>query len=139
MTGEELEEIVERCLTEGVPPGVVARVFDLDPELCKQAQSGCRVKRYNTDDMGEYMEILLWETVEDALRTLKVGSAAERRSVHQVILGKQVALAARRTPESVRNSQDAVIELMESMRSGPPRSPAPKSKFIARLDDADTG
>ena len=46
MTGEELETIVAAMLGEGVPPSVVARVFDLDHELVKRAQSEVRVKRY---------------------------------------------------------------------------------------------
>ena len=51
-----------------------------------------------------------------------------------MVLGKQVALSARRTPESVRNSQGAVLDLFESMRGGEAKKVEPKGKFIARLE-----
>ncbi len=138
MNGEELEALVLRCLQEGVPRPVVARIFDLDEELVRSAQTQVRQARYGTDDMTEYMEQLQWETVEDALRVLKSGSAAEKARVHSMVLGKQVALSARRTPESVRNSQEAVVDLMEAMRSGKPKKDPPRSKFVARLEDTGT-
>ncbi len=139
MTGDELEEIVTRCLEQGVPPGVVARVFDLDHDLVKEAQRTVRVKRYGTDDMTEYMEQLQWDAVDDARQIIASGSAAEKTRVLGMVLGKQVALSARRTPESVRNSQGAVLDLMESMRgSGKAKKESPRSKFIARLEDTGT-
>lgn len=135
MTGEELEALVVRCLEEKVPSAVVGRIFGLDQELVDAARSQVRIQRYGTDDMTDYMEQLQWETIEDALRVLKSGSAAEKARVYSMVLGKQVALSARRTPESVRNSQDAVLGLLEGMRTGTrkPRSTEP-SKFIARRD-----
>jgi hypothetical protein len=135
MTGDELESIVMKMLGEGVPAGVVARVFDLDHELIKEAQKTVRVQRYGTDDMTEYMEQLQWDAVDEARRIIESGSAADKSRMLGMVLGKQVALSARRTPESVRNSQNSVIELMESMRGGKAKKQPPKSKFIARLSD----
>ena len=40
VTGDELEALVERCLSEGVPPGVVSRVFELDDAYFERAYLG---------------------------------------------------------------------------------------------------
>lgn len=138
MTGEELEAIVGRCLEEGVPPEVISRVFDLDSELVKEAQHHFRVREYDTDDLSGYIEALRWATVKDAFRVLESGSSADRARLHDKILGKEMAVSARRTPESVRNATSVVMDLMEEMKNGRPRDDAPKSKFIARLDDTGT-
>lgn len=135
MTGEELENLVERLLVRGVPKTVVADALDLDVDLVGEKLTQVRVARYGTDDMTEYMEQLQWDAVDEARRIIEGGSATEKSRMLGMVLGKQVALSARRTPESVRNSQEAVVELMEAMRSGPPRTEAPRSKFIARLEE----
>lgn len=142
MTGEELEALVMRGLEEGVPPSVVARMFDLDHELVKRAQSDVRVKRYGTDDMTEYMEQLQWDAVDEARQTIASGSAAEKSRVLGMVLGKQVALSARRTPENVRNSQEAVLDMFDEMKSDKKKKrPTERSRFVARLangtDDAE--
>ena len=135
MNGEELESLVVRCLERGVPASVVAEVFDLEVDLVKSSLSALRVERYGTDDMTEYMEQLQWDAVDEARRIIEGGSAAEKSRMLGMVLGKQVALSARRTPESVRNSQDAVLGLLESMRAGKkrPRETGP-SKFNARRE-----
>lgn len=135
MTGEELEIIVGSLLENGVPPSVIARVFDLDHDLVKHAQSQVRVKRYGTDDMTEYMEQLQWDAVDEARQTIATGSAAEKSRVLGMVLGKQVALAARRTPEGVRNSQDALLDALEAMRNEKPAKTQERSRFVARLEN----
>jgi hypothetical protein len=135
MTGEELETLVVRLLERGVPHSVVADTFDLDPDLVRTTQKEVRVQRYGTDDMTEYMEQLQWDAVDEARRIIEDGSATEKKQVLGMVLGKQVALAARRTPESVRNSQEAVLGLLQGMRGGKskPKETGP-SKFNARRE-----
>jgi len=118
VTGEELETITERMLEEGVPPGVVARVLDLDDELVKDTQSKVRVKRYGTDDLGDYTEQMQWKMMEVALNTLEHGSTAEKARVMSTVLGKQIAAVAKRSPEAERSQREAVEELFEQMRGG---------------------
>ena len=134
MTGEELEVLVTRLLENGVPKSVVARSLNLDPELVAHKLTEVRVNRYGTDDMTEYMEQLQWDAVDDARQIIASGSAAEKTRVLGMVLGKQVALSARRTPESVRNSQGAVLDLMEAMKNGKAKT-AEKSRFVARLEN----
>ena len=50
--------------------------------------------------MTEYMEQLQWDAVDEARQTIATGSAAEKSRVLGMVLGKQVALSARRTPRS---------------------------------------
>jgi len=133
---EELEHLVERLLCRGVPKAVVADALDLDPELVDHKQRQVRVERYGTDDMTEYMEQLQWDAVDEAHRIIQSGSATEKARMLGMVLGKQVALSARRTPESVRNSQSAVIDLMDAMRKGKAKKDPEPSKFIARITDA---
>jgi hypothetical protein len=133
VTGEEMEILVTRLLSNGVPKSVVARSLNLDPDIVAAKLTEVRVSRYGTDDMTEYMEQLQWDAVDEARQIISSGSATEKTRVLATVLGKQVALSARRTPESVRNSQGAVLDLMEAMRSGKSK-PTEKSHFIARLD-----
>jgi hypothetical protein len=135
MTGDELEALVERLLTRGVPKSVVAEALDLDVELVDLKLQEVRVARYGTDDMTEYMEQLQWEAVDEAHRIIQSGSASQKERMLGMVLGKQVALSARRTPESVRQSQSAVIDLMDAMRKGKTKKDPPPSKFIARITD----
>jgi hypothetical protein len=134
VTEAELKDLVSRCLQEGIPPGVVSRVFDLDQGLVKATQREVNVKRYGTDDMTEYMDYLRRAAVEEALRIIEGGSAADKTRTLGLILGKEMAYSARRTPEWKRDSQNAIIELMENMRGGKAKAEVPKSRFIAQLD-----
>jgi hypothetical protein len=134
MTGPELEKVVKALLGRGVPSAIVADVFGLDLELVKKAQSQGRVERYGTDDMTEYVEQMNWEAIEEARRIIQHGSSTEKSRMLGMVLGKQVALTGRRTPESVRNSQLAVVEMMERMREGR-AEPVAASPFIARLSN----
>ena len=103
VTAEEMQTITERMLEEGVPPGVVARVLDLDDELVKETQSQVRVKRYGTDDLGDYTEQMQWKMMEVALNTLENGSVAEKARVMSTVLGKQISAVSKRSPESERS------------------------------------
>lgn len=136
----ELELIVESLLVEGVPPGIVARVFTLEPDLVKEIQRNVRVKRYGTDDLTEFTEQLQWDAIDKAREVIFSGSAVDSTRFVSAILGKQIALAARRTPDSQRRATDAVIDLFEKMRTGEAGEEVveeEQSKFVARAGTAD--
>jgi hypothetical protein len=135
VTAEELEILVVRLLERGVPHNVVADVLELDPELVRSTQKHVRVERYGTDDLGGYLEQMRWDAIDEARRVIKSGSAAEKKNVLGAVLGKEMAVSARRTPEAVRDSQDAVLGMLEAMRSGKakPKEAGP-SKFNARRE-----
>lgn len=133
ITVAELELIVESLLVEGVPPGIVARVFDLETNLVKDAQRKVRVRRYGTEDLVEFTEQLQWDAVDKARDIIWQGSAVESTKFVAAILGKQIALSARRTPDSQRRATDAVLDLFTQMRNGekPADSEEERSPFIA--------
>lgn len=134
MNASELELIVEALLVEGVPPGIIARVFDLEAELIKNMQREVRVKRYGTDDLTEFTEQLQWDAIDKARTIIWTGSAVDSTRFVAAILGKQIALAARRTPDSQRRATDAVLDLFETMRKGtaePEDDDDESGKFIA--------
>ena len=117
MTGEELEGLVERCLGEGVPPGVVARVFDLDDDLVKEKQKEVRKAKYGTDDLNDYLEQVQWDTLEWAKTTMANGAPAAQARVAATVLGKQMTVAAKRTPQGERDTAEQIMEMFARMRS----------------------
>jgi len=60
ITARELEDLVGKMLGEGVPAGVVSRVFELDIELVKDEQKKVRVRKYGTEDLNDYLEQMQW-------------------------------------------------------------------------------
>jgi predicted alpha-1,6-mannanase (GH76 family) len=118
ITALELETIVEKMLVEGVPPGVVSRVFDLDLDLVKDEQRKVRIRKYGTEDLNDYMEQMQWDAIETARTTLATGSTAEKSRFVSAILGKQMTAAAKRTPEGEREKRDQVEEMFRKMREG---------------------
>ena len=140
ITAIELEAICERLLTEGVPPGVVSRVFDLDPELVKTAQAKVRVRRYGTEDLSEYLEQIQWDTLDRVRDIIAKGSPSDQVKFAGALLGKQMAVAARRTPEKQRETTDRVLAMFENMRTGERGEDSAQSRFVAvarTTDDQD--
>ena len=116
MTGKELRDIVNRCLSEGVPPGVVARVFELDIDLVKETQREVRVKKFGTDDQNDYFEAMVWDTIEWVRTTLTTGTPADKAKVATAILGKQMTAALRRAPQGDREDADELMTAFARMR-----------------------
>lgn len=132
MTGDELEAIVERLLTEGVPVGIVARVFNLDDALVKEASRLVKVKRYGTDDITEYAEQLQWDAIDHARQIIENGSESDKVRFLGGILGKQIALQSRRTPQSAVRAQENVIEMLRQQREGDIQPVEEQSPFVVR-------
>lgn len=116
MTPDELKGIVASMLSEGVPPGVVSRVFDLDLDLVKDEQKKVRVGKYNSDDLNDYMEQMQWDAVEVARTILATGSSVEKARFVNAILGKQMTAAAKRSPEGQRDQLSKMEEMFAKMR-----------------------
>jgi hypothetical protein len=131
LTARDLHFLVSKMLQEGVPPGVVARVFDLDPDLVRREQKKVRVHRYGTDDIADYMEQMQWDAVDKARQIIANGSSAEQSRYVGAILGKQLAISGRRTPETLRQTRETVLEMLEGMRNSEAQSEGERSRFIA--------
>ena len=98
MNADELEYLVERCLGEGVP-GVVARVFDLSPDLVHEARALMKVRRYGTEDLAEYTLQAQWDAIEQARHVLAHGSPAERAKFSAALFVPQSARTAKDLPD----------------------------------------
>jgi hypothetical protein len=134
MTGDELEIIVTRLLEEGVPHLLLARVFDIDPDVVKEVQSSIRVSKYGTDDMTDYLEQLQWKTVDEMIRLMETGSTAEKIRLASTVLGRQMVAAAKRTPADQRDARDNLLEALADMRGKGNGHVPPPSPFIAKLE-----
>lgn len=131
LSAVELEELVAKLLENGALPGTVARTFDLDLELVKEAQSRLRITNYGTDDVTEYLDQIQWDTLQEVQSIMARGTVADKIRFASIILGKQVALNARRKPETERVRTDALLDALTNMREGAPERPTEKSKFIS--------
>jgi hypothetical protein len=131
VTEDELVAIVNSLLGEGVPPGIVARVFGLDEELIKQQLKTVRVDRYGTADYEEYLEQVQWDVLEHARRTLAEGNAVDKARVMSMVMSKSMANAGKRVPDSVKEGRDKLAQVAEQMKGGAPAAPRPRSRFVA--------
>jgi hypothetical protein len=141
---------VERCLEEGVPASVVARIFELDLELVRQCLSIVRQKRYGTDDLAEYTVQAQWEALEEVRNIMTTGNPTERARVAATLLRTTVAVAGRRVPEKQREMAEKVFDLFKGMRDAP-ATESEESRFVvsaspqslarvgATLDQAEDG
>lgn len=140
MNANELEDLARFLLEEGVPAGVVSRALRVDLEAVKELRSKIRIQRYGTDDITDYLEDMQWKAIEEAMQTISKGSAADKAKYLQVILGKQMALAGRRTPESQKKNTDALLDVLQGMREDKPQKKAQPSPFTVvagNLDNED--
>lgn len=141
LSADELEMIVVRMLEEGVPPSVAARIFGLEPELVRDVQSRVRIAHYGTEDLVEYVEQMQWEAVDKARKTLAEGSPTEQARLTQLLLAKQMTLAARRTPEGTRKARDDLLDTLAAMRDGSKVAAPPfeADKFVATVMEGEDG
>lgn len=127
-TEDDLVYIVDRLLAEGVPPGVVARVFTLDDALVKERQKLVRVARYGTADLEEYEEQLRWDSLDWARRVLAEGKPADQARVMSMMLGK--GMTGKRVPDSVKSGREALDRQLEAMKSGGATPEKARSQFV---------
>jgi len=118
-----LESLVGGLLQEGVPHALVARVFDLDPVFVKSYRDQLRVEKYGTDDMQEYLTQLEWDAIDVMNRAVNGKNVpADQVRAASLVIGKTVAVNARRTPEKTAEKRDELLDRMRGMTedSGPP-------------------
>jgi len=118
-----LESLVGGLLQEGVPHALVARVFDLDPVFVKSYRDQLRVEKYGTDDMQEYLTQLEWDAIDVMNRAVNGKNVpADQVRAASLVIGKTVAVNARRTPEKTAEKRDELLVRMREMTegSGPP-------------------
>ena len=113
---DEVAGYIEGLLYEGVPVGVVARVFQMPTEAVKQYRDSLRIAKYGTDDMQDYLTQLEWNAIDIVSRQLageRVGADQHKAAI--AVIGKTVAVNARRTPEKQAEKRDELLDRLREM------------------------
>lgn len=130
--------LVHRCLSAGVPPGIVAQIFELDAELVSEARKQVLVTEYGTADQEEYRQHLEWKTLAKCQDIMENGSPADQVRIATQVLGRQIAKGSKAESETSRASRERLEEQLASMRSAPPVVAGP-SRFVMGPARADEG
>jgi hypothetical protein len=133
----EFTLLVRRCLSHGVPTGIVAEVFALTEELVKKAKAEILTAEYGTADQAEYLDWLQWKTLERCAWIMEHGSAAEVTKIATSVLGRQIASAGKRTSDVQREAVERLSASMERMRTGTVESEVAPSRFVVQGGEDD--
>jgi hypothetical protein len=129
ISSREFELLVHRCLAAGVPSGVVAQVFELEPELVAEARKHVLVTEYGTADQEEYRQQLEWKTLQKCQLIMDSGSPADQARIATQVLGRQIAKGGKMESESNRQARERLEEQLTRMRESPAAVGAP-SRFV---------
>lgn len=125
----EFAVIVRRCLENGVPVTVVARIFTLDRDLVAEARRELTVRDYGTAELGEYRQWLEWKTLATCHHLLESGSPAEKARIATQVLGRQIARAPGGETDAAKEARERIEATLENMRGGPVVVAAP-GRFV---------
>lgn len=103
-------------LKEGVPPLVIARVLEMDPDHVRGAASNMRVGQYGTDDISDAMTHLIWIAVEEAEYQIKYGSPANKHRFMQLVLAGSIRLAGRTNSDASDKIRNALMKLAQEAK-----------------------
>lgn len=129
-TAKELEATVNALLAEGVPAGVVSRVFDLDEDLVKEQKKRVRVQKYGTADQDEYLEQVQWDAIELTRQVLATGTNAEKARFVNQVLARGIASQSKRVSDSVKEGREELARELEAMKSGGTTPDERRSAFV---------
>lgn len=123
------EALVRRSLERGVPAPVVAEVFELPLDSCKQLKAQLMVQRFNTDDQAEYLEHIQWETLERVEQMIRNGTPDQAARIATAVFGKQIAAAGRRPSSALEEQRQKMTDLFAGIRDAPAKAGAP-GRFV---------
>lgn len=128
------ELLVRRSLEAGVPPGVVAAIFELTTDVAKELQRQVRVERYGTADMAEYLDQIQWQTLERAQQLLEGGSPEQAARIVNSVFGKQIANAGKRPSSALEEQRAELMAAMKGVREGAAVGGGPGRFVVGRTD-----
>lgn len=123
------ESLIRRSLEHGVPPEIVAAVFDIPADIAKEMQREVKVAKFGTADRAEYLEHLEWQALERVGRTIEHGSPAEVSRVTTAVFGRQIAAAGKRPSDALTDARSNLLSAFADMRDGPARVSEP-GRFV---------
>ena len=131
---ETYEILVRRALEAGVPPGVVAGIFELTTDVAKELQRQVRVERYGTADMAEYLDSIQFQTLERAQQLLEGGSAEQAARIVNSVFGRQLANAGKRPSSALEEQRAELMAAMKGVREGSAVREGPGRFVMGRTD-----
>jgi hypothetical protein len=128
------ELLVRRSLEAGVPPGVVAGIFELTTDVAKELQRQVRVERYGTADMAEYLDSIQFQTLERAQQLLEEGSPEQAARIVNSVFGRQLANAGKRPSSALEEQRAELMAAMKGVREGTASGSGPGRFVVGRTD-----
>jgi hypothetical protein len=135
---EIYEGLIRRSLEHGVPPEIVAAIYEIPADIAKEMQREVRVSQYKTADRDEYLEYLEWKALEKVGRTIEHGSPAEVARVTTAVFGRQIAAAGKRPSDALTDARKDLMAAFSGMRDGPARVSGP-GRFVLGGAQSDHG
>jgi hypothetical protein len=126
---EIYEGLIRRSLEHGVPPEIVAAVFEIPADIAKEMQREVRVAKFGTADRAEYLEHLEWTALERVGKTIEHGSPAEVARVTTAVFGRQIAAAGKRPSDALTDARKDLMAAFAGMRDGPAQVMGP-GRFV---------
>lgn len=117
LSDEQLADVLHRLLLAGVPPTVVAKVFQLPVDDLKTLQSRLRVQLYGTDELMEAMTFLIWDAYNVTLNLLHEGTPTSRMRMASIVLSRSMSIAGRQPPESLDSMREMLYEIASKSAS----------------------
>jgi hypothetical protein len=140
VTDAELLLIVRRCLSFGVPSGVVGDVFGLDRDYVERIRRELLVGEYGTADQAEYLEWLQWRALDRCQWIVDHGSPADVTKVATAVLSRQLVTQGKRTSDAQRQAMERISGRLADMREGVGKRTDTTTPFVvagAREDGED--
>jgi|HubBroStandDraft_6_1064221.scaffolds.fasta_scaffold00184_20 hypothetical protein len=140
-TEKDLTYTVNALLQEGVPVGIVARVFSLDEDLVDKQRKKLRVEKYGTADMEDFLEQIEWQAIDVVRNVLKTGTTTEKARYTNLVMSGRIRARTKRVSDSVKEGRERLTEELEAMKSGAPSGTPEqeRSRFVVVAGEAEGG
>jgi hypothetical protein len=111
-----LVKLLRKGLNVGIPPTALANMFDLPPEVVKNASITVRRETYGSSELSEVLSFLTWKAIEKYFHIIDKGSPEVALRAAQTILGKALATSVRQTPEEVKMAREELLAVFAQDR-----------------------
>ena len=111
--------IIDRLLTNGVPPTAIANSFDLDVQIIKDLLDDRHVRKFGTAELAEAIHALMWEALEDMRELMRNAPIAKRMQVNMTLLSRASAMIGNQEPDSIGKLQAEMAAMTAEVREIP--------------------
>ena len=111
--------LIDRLLTNGVPPTAIANSFDLDVQVIKDLLDNRHVKKFGTAELAEAIHALMWEALEDMRELMRNAPIAKRMQVNMTLLSRASAMIGSQEPDSIGKLQAEMAAMTAEVREIP--------------------